>query len=115
MPQARKRLVSTEVTPFYHVISRCVRRHFLCGVDPYTGKDYTARKEEIKDRLALLAEVFAVDVCACAIHSTLHPVYPVINPVTFSESESALHCRLSRTLNVTELRTGYTSGPHQRA
>jgi len=69
MPQARKRLVSTEVTPFYHVISRCVRRHFLCGVDPYTGKDYTARKEEIKDRLALLAEVFAIDVCAYAILS----------------------------------------------
>jgi len=69
MPQARKRLVSTEVTPFYHVVSRCVRRHFLCGVDPYTGKDYTARKEEIKDRLALLTEVFAVDVCSYAILS----------------------------------------------
>ena len=77
MPQARKRLVATEVTPFYHVVSRCVRRQFLCGVDPYTGKDYTARKEKIKDRLAVLAEVFAIDVCAYAIlsnhyHLVLH-------------------------------------------
>ena len=77
MPQPRKRLVSTEVTPFYHVIARCVRRHFLCGVDPLTGKDYSARKQDIKDRLALLAEVFAIDVCAYAIlsnhyHLVLH-------------------------------------------
>lgn len=41
MPQARKRLVSTEVTPFYHTNCRCVRRHFLCGRDPLTGKDYS--------------------------------------------------------------------------
>jgi len=77
MPQARKRLVSLEVTPFYHVIARCVRRHFLCGKDPLTGKDYSARKQDIQDRLALLAEVFAVDVCAYAIlsnhyHLVLH-------------------------------------------
>ena len=77
MPQPRKRLVSTEVTPFYHVIARCVRRHFLCGIDPLTGKDYSARKQDIKDRLALLAEVFAIDVCAYAIlsnhyHLVLH-------------------------------------------
>ena len=77
MPQPRKRLVSTEVTPFYHVIARCVRRHFLCGVDPLTGKDYSARKQDIKDRIALLADVFAIDVCAYAIlsnhyHLVLH-------------------------------------------
>src|SRR6056297_2546065 len=77
MPQARKRLVSLEVTPFYHVIARCVRRHFLCGKDPLTGKDYSARKQDIQDRLCLLAEVFAVDVCAYAIlsnhyHLVLH-------------------------------------------
>lgn len=77
MPQARKRLVSTEVTPFYHVISRCVRRHRLCGRDPLTGKDYSSRKQDIQKRLALLAEVFAIDVCAYAIlsnhyHLVLH-------------------------------------------
>ena len=74
MPQARKRLVSLEVTPFYHVIARCVRRHFLCGKDPLTGKDYSARKQGIQDRLALLAQVFAVDVCAYAILSNHYHV-----------------------------------------
>lgn len=77
MPQPRKRLVSTEVTPFYHVIARCVRRHFLCGIDPLTGNDYSGRKRDIQDRLALLADVFAIDVCAYAIlsnhyHAVLH-------------------------------------------
>lgn len=46
MPQAPKRLVSVEVTPFYHIISRCVRRQRLCRRDPLTGKGYSARKHE---------------------------------------------------------------------
>lgn len=85
MPQARKRLVSTEVTPFYHLISRCVRRHFLCGVDPWTGKDYSARKQDIKDRLALLAEVFAIDVCAFAILSNHYHLIAHIDEQTALE------------------------------
>lgn len=77
MPQPRKRLVSTKITPFYHVVARCVRRHFLCGIDPLTGNDYSGRKRTIQDRLALLADVFAIDVCAYAIlsnhyHAVLH-------------------------------------------
>ena len=69
MPQPRKRLVSTEVTPFYHAVARCVRRHFLCGVDPLSGKDYSARKQDIKDRIALLADVLSIDISAYAILS----------------------------------------------
>ena len=87
MPQPRKRLVSTDVTPFYHLISRCVRRHFLCGVDPWTGKDYSTRKQDIKDRLALLAEVFAVDVCAYAILSNhYHLVVHIDEPAALEWS-----------------------------
>jgi len=80
MPQARKRLVSTEMTPFYHVVSRCVRRQFLCGLDPLTGRDYSGRKQEIKDRLGLLSEVFAVDICAYAILSNHYHLVLHVDP-----------------------------------
>lgn len=92
MPQARCRLVSTEITPFYHVVSRCVRRHFLCGVDPLTGKDYSDRKRAIQERLADLAETFAIDVCAYAILSNHYHLVVHIDEQTaqgWSEHEVA--------------------------
>ena len=61
MTMARKLLVDPGVTPFYHCISRCVRRAFLCG----DGFEY--RKRWIEERLQALAGIFAIDVCGFAI------------------------------------------------
>ena len=67
MPTPRNQQISLTDTPFYHCISRCVRRAFLCGTDSSSGKDYSHRKEWIVERLALLASTFSIDICAYAI------------------------------------------------
>ena len=36
--------ISLEETPWYHVVSRCVRRAYLCGVDHETNKTYEHRR-----------------------------------------------------------------------
>lgn len=69
MPQPRYRLVDTQTTPYYHCVSRCVRRAFLCGYDRSSRKNFDHRKQWILDRIKLLSSVFAIDVCAYAIMS----------------------------------------------
>lgn len=69
MPTPRKQLVSLIDTPWYHVVSRCVRRSWLCGVDPYNGIDYSHRRDWVVSRIEQLVEAFAIDVAAFAVMS----------------------------------------------
>ncbi|RZU99397.1 transposase [Spiribacter vilamensis] len=69
MGQPRRNQIALDVTPYYHLVSRCVRRQFLCGDDPLTGKDYSYRREWIRRRLGRLVDAFAVDLCAYAVMS----------------------------------------------
>ena len=52
-----------------HCINRCVRRCFLCGEDPATGRNYEHRKVWLEERLKFLAGQFGIDVLAFAIMS----------------------------------------------
>lgn len=67
MPIPRKALVSVDTTPSYHVVSRCVRRTFLCGA--FENKDFSHRRKWIVDRIEELALVFAISVTSYAVMS----------------------------------------------
>ena len=69
---------------------------FLCGVDPYTGQDFSHRKEWILDRMRELAGLFAIEVCGYSVMSNhLHLVLrnrPAIAE-QWSDDEIALRWR----------------------
>jgi REP element-mobilizing transposase RayT len=69
MPQPRSSQISLLDTPYYHCVSRCVRRSFLCGIDNYSGQSYEHRRGWVEKRLLFLSSVFAIDLCAYAVMS----------------------------------------------
>jgi REP element-mobilizing transposase RayT len=75
MTLPRKQLVAVEDTPYYHVVSRCVRRSYLCGIDAYSGKDYEHRRQWIENRIRILSSLFALDICSyCVMSNHIHIV-----------------------------------------
>ena len=92
MTRARYSQESLDSTSYYHCICRCVRRAFLCGQDHYSGQDYEHRRQWVVDRLAVLGEVFAIDLCAYAVMSNHYHVVLRINQkkaLSWSDQEVA--------------------------
>ena len=52
-----------------HLVQRCVRRAYLAGLDPVSGKDFGFRREWIRCRMERLASVFGIDLLSYAILS----------------------------------------------
>ena len=92
MTIARKYQISVEDTPFYHVVTRCVRRAFLCGKDKYSNKCYEHRRGLIVERIKFLAEIFNIDVCAYAVMSNhYHLVLKINSTENWSEKQVLIH------------------------
>jgi len=90
MPRPRAEQVSVADTPYYHVISRCVRRTFLCGEDHQTGRSYEHRRGWIEERIRLLSSVFAVDIAAYAVMANHYHLVVKLSPddvVPWSDDE----------------------------
>ena len=79
MTIARSQQISLEATPYYHCVSRCVRRSFLCGYDATTQTNYEHRRGWVEARINAVAKVFCIDVCAYAVMSNHYHVVLHIN------------------------------------
>jgi REP element-mobilizing transposase RayT len=88
MPKPRKSQISLDATPYYHCVSRCVRRAFLCGEDAFTGKSFEHRREWIRDKLFELADVFSIDLAGYAIMSNHLHVLLYIDQMTAAQWEA---------------------------
>ena len=98
MTQSRQSQVSLSDTPYYHCISRCVRRAYLCGEDKYTEKSFEHRRQWVVERMHYLASIFSIDICAYAImsnhyHLVLH-VDERLNENLSSEEVCERWCQL---------------------
>lgn len=79
MTTARSDQIDLNATPYYHCMTRCVRRSYLCGFDSTTGKDYSHRKPWIVSRIKQLASVFAIHICAYAVMSNHYHLVLYVN------------------------------------
>jgi len=79
MTQSRQSQVSLSDTPYYHCISRCVRRAFLCGDDRYSGQSFEHRRQWVIDRIRYLTDIFSIEVGAYAILSNHYHLVLYVN------------------------------------
>lgn len=66
---ARSEVLDPDEVAVVHVIQRCVRRCFLMGNDPDSGKNYDHRKQWLEDQLQHFASCFGIDLIAFSILS----------------------------------------------
>ena len=111
MTRPRSELVCPAATPWYHCVCRCVRRAFLCGEDRLTGNDYSHRKAWVLERLALLHEIFTLDLGAYAVMANhYHLVVRLDTERAAALSDEDVIARWSRLFVLPPLVSRYQAG-----
>ena len=91
MTRAKSSLIDLESTPYYHCISRCVRRAFLCGEDHLAGNNFEHRQDRVVERLTYLGYTFGIEIASYAImYNHYHLVLRVDTEKVKSWSESEI-------------------------
>ncbi len=113
MTLPRKSLISLSDTPYYHCVSRCVRRAYLCGHDRYTQKSFEHRRQWLEVKLLTLADIFAIKLCAYAVMSNhYHVVLHVRLDLANQWSEHEVVMRWHQLFNGTFISQQYLNGEH---
>ena len=76
----RRQQICLSETHYYHCISRCVRRAYLCGTDALSGKNYQHRKGWLERQLLAQSQAFCIDVVNYSIMSNHYHVIVKVNP-----------------------------------
>ena len=90
MATPRSLLVDPKQPMHYHLVSRCVRRAWLCGFDAFTGRDYSHRQQWLEQHLLTLSAAFSVELHGYAVMSNhLHLVvfYDPLASLRWSDEE----------------------------
>jgi REP element-mobilizing transposase RayT len=97
MTTPRSEILTPEVPTYYHCVSRCVRRAFLCGWCKLLNKNFDHRKEWVRRRLSLLVETFAIELVAYAAMSNhLHTLIQTRPDVALSWTPTEVATRWLR-------------------
>lgn len=80
MTISRRQQICLAQTCYYHCISRCVRRAFLCGFDTQSGNSYQHRRGWVEQRLLAQSQAFCIDLVGYAIMSNHYHVIVRVNP-----------------------------------
>jgi len=111
MTVARSRQLCLELTPYYHCITRCVRRSFLCGKDKQTKKNFNHRRHWIEERLLFLSSCFCIDVAGYAVMSNhYHVVVKVDQEKAKSLTDDEVMSRWLQLYKGTALAQRYQAG-----
>jgi REP element-mobilizing transposase RayT len=116
MTRAREQQICCEDTPYYHCVSRVVRRAFLCGFDRLTQQNFDHRRQWVIDRLAEIDSVFCIDICAYAIMSNhYHLVLFIDKPAVEALTNIEVIERWKQLYSGPEIIERYLKGDHLSA
>ena len=74
--QNRRDIFDPNEVGCFHAVQRTVRRAWLCGLDPVSGKSFEHRRIWIQNRLEELAASFGIDCLSFAVMATWgHPFW----------------------------------------
>ena len=111
MTVARRQHICLTETCYYHCMTRCVRRAFLCGVDALSGKSYQHRREWVERQLLTQSRAFCVDVAGYAIMSNhFHVVVKVNLELAASLSAEAVLTRWQQLYRLSPLMVRFKAG-----
>ena len=91
IPKPRNPQICLEATPYYHCVSRCVRKAYLCDFDLITISSYEHRLAWLEEELLRQADVFAIDIAVYAIMSNHYHVVLHINEAEAWDLDCADH------------------------